>query len=48
MVQGWVAYPKSNYGVVFIGEDESFAHNNKYCVSFYGDVYLEVKILEKK
>jgi len=47
-VQKWVAYPNNNYGMVLTSADESYSHNNNRCIQFAKNIYLEIKLLEKK
>jgi hypothetical protein len=45
MVNGWIS-KGNNYGLVFVGPNESFQHNNNQCVGFFEDVRLTVEIIE--
>jgi len=45
MVNQWIS-KNNNYGLVFVGTDESFKHNNSQCVGFFEDVKLTVEIIE--
>jgi hypothetical protein len=45
IVNEWIS-KNNNYGLVFVGPDESFKHNNTNCVSFIENVKLIVEIIE--
>jgi hypothetical protein len=47
IVQRWVAYPTSNFGILFTGINENFSHNNNKCVDYYDNVYLEIEMVER-
>jgi hypothetical protein len=47
IVRKWVAYPNSNFGILFTGTNESYSHNNSQCVDYYDNVYLEIEIIER-
>lgn len=47
IVQKWLAYPNSNYGVVFAGTNESLSYSSGKCLAFYEGVELELEFVEK-
>ena len=44
----WIGYDKDNYGLMFVGGDESFVHTSKECRSILRDIYIEIEFLESK
>jgi hypothetical protein len=46
-VQKWLAYPNSNYGIVFVGPNESMAYVNSKCVAYFDNVKLELEFLQQ-
>lgn len=48
VVQKWLAYPNSNYGVVFAGTNESLSYGAGKCLGYYEAVELELEFVEKK
>lgn len=44
-VNQWIS-KNNNYGLVFVGQDESFKHNNNQCVGYFENVKLTVEIIE--
>ncbi|MEN8222318.1 MAG: Ser-Thr-rich GPI-anchored membrane family protein [Acidobacteriota bacterium] len=46
--QSWMAYPNANYGIMFVGPDESFQHNQAKCKIFLSAIKLEIEFLEKE
>ena len=45
IVNGWIS-KGDNWGFVFVGQNESFPHNNSQCVGLFEDVKLTVEIIE--
>ncbi len=45
--QGWMGFPNSNHGIMFVGPDESFQHNQSKCKIFLNGIKLKIEILEK-
>jgi hypothetical protein len=45
IVNEWIA-KNNNYGLVFVGTDESFKHNSSQCVGFFENVKLTIEIIE--
>lgn len=45
MVNKWIS-ENNNFGLVFVGQDESFKHNNSQCVGFFENVKLTIEIVE--
>ena len=46
-VQKWLAYPNSNYGIVFVGPNESMSYVNSKCVGYFDNVKLELEFLQQ-
>jgi hypothetical protein len=48
IVQGWLAYPDTNHGFVFVGPNESMAYANGECVGFYENIKLELEFISSQ
>ena len=45
IVNGWLS-KGDNYGLVFVGQNESFQHNNNQCIGFFENIILTVEVIE--
>ena len=48
VAQNWQGHPNLNYGIMFVGSDESFQHNNAKCRTNLGSIKLEIEFLQKE
>jgi hypothetical protein len=44
IVQEWLDGKKSNHGFMFIGNNESYNHNNNCCVTIYHPIVLYIEM----
>ncbi|MBN2346802.1 MAG: GPI anchored serine-threonine rich family protein [Candidatus Aminicenantes bacterium] len=44
IVKGWLSGQQANFGLMFIGLDEGYAHNNDACYSNFGSIFLSILV----
>ncbi len=48
IAQNWVGFPNGNFGIMFVGPDESFRHDQSKCRISLRGIKLEIEFLEKE
>ncbi|MCK5220853.1 MAG: hypothetical protein KAR14_04680 [Candidatus Aminicenantes bacterium] len=48
IAQNWMGFPNGNHGIMFVGPDESFQHNQSKSKIFLSGIKLEIELLEKE
>jgi len=48
IAQNWMGFPNGNFGIMFVGPNESFQHNNSKCQAYLMSIKLEIEFLEKE